>query len=119
MPHGEFGHRDHVAVGKVLESGISDVQLQGAIELVGQATLSELDLAVDAAVGGVGVELDHASILRVGRCPLPKSLGPSTIVVRAEQRTRWKDSLAAHGVGRLSSARPDDGVEIGAESQQE
>jgi hypothetical protein len=73
MPHGEFGHRDHVVVPKVLESGVSDVQPQGAIELVGQATLSELDLAVDAAVGGVGVELDHASIL----------------AERAQPGTRW------------------------------
>ena len=61
----ELGHLDHVVVGKALESGVSDVQLQGAIELVGQATLAEFDVAVHAAVSGVGVELDHASILPV------------------------------------------------------
>jgi len=33
------------------------------IEMVGQATLAHLDLAVHAAVSSIGVELDHASIL--------------------------------------------------------
>ena len=50
----ELGRRNHVAVGKVFDPGVQDKQLQGAIELVGQPGLGELDLAVHTAVSGVG-----------------------------------------------------------------
>jgi hypothetical protein len=52
-----------MAVGKALESSVADEQLRGLIELVGQTTLAELDPAVRAAVGSVGIDLDHAGIL--------------------------------------------------------
>jgi hypothetical protein len=57
----ELGHRDHLAVAKVLESSVSEVQLRGAIELVRQASLAELDLAVHAPVGSIGVKFHHAA----------------------------------------------------------
>ena len=72
----ELGHRDHVAVGKALESGVSDEQLRSPIELVGHPTLAELDLAVHAAVGGVGIDLDHDSILQVDWSLPPEESGP-------------------------------------------
>jgi hypothetical protein len=72
----ELGHRDHVAVGKALESGVSDEQLRSPIELVGHPTLAELDLAVHAAVGGVGIDLDHDSILQVDWSLAPQESGP-------------------------------------------
>jgi hypothetical protein len=59
----DLGYRDHMAVGKALESSVADKQLRGLIELVGQTTLAELDPAVRAAVGSVGIDLDHAGIL--------------------------------------------------------
>ena len=59
----EFGHRDHATVRKAFQSGVSNKQLRGVIEMVGQATLAHLDLAVHAAVSSISVELDHASIL--------------------------------------------------------
>ena len=66
----DFGHIDQLAVVKALESSVADEQIRGPVELVGQPTLADLDLAVDAAVGGVGVDLDHDSILQV-EWPLP------------------------------------------------
>jgi hypothetical protein len=59
----KLGHGDHAAVRYAFESGVSNNQLRGAIQLVGPATLAHLDLAVYAAVSSIGVELDHASIL--------------------------------------------------------
>jgi hypothetical protein len=58
-----------MAVGQVLELSLANQHLRGRIELVGQPTLSELDLAVHAAVGGIEVDLDHANILQVDRPP--------------------------------------------------
>jgi hypothetical protein len=55
-----------MAVGKTLETGVSNEQLRDPIELVGHSTLAPLNLTVHAAVGGVGVDLDHACILSVG-----------------------------------------------------
>ena len=65
-PDREFGHRDYMAVGKTLESGISNNQLRDPIELVGHSTLAPLNLTVDTAVGSVSVDLDHACIVSVG-----------------------------------------------------
>ena len=48
----KLGHRDHAAVRKAFQSGVSNKQLRGVIEMVGQATLAHLDLAVHATVSG-------------------------------------------------------------------
>jgi hypothetical protein len=57
--------------------------------LVGQPTLADLDLAVDAAVGGVGVDLDHDSILQV-EWPLPlEVLDKYRGAERFQHHARW------------------------------
>ena len=43
-------HLDHVAVDEVLKSGVRDEQLGSAVQLVRQATIAELYLAIYAAV---------------------------------------------------------------------
>ena len=91
----ELGHRNHVAIGQALETDVSDEQFGDATKLVGQATLAEPDLAVHAAVNGVGVELNHARIL----------LRWSLALGRSRMRIVF---------GALGTARPDHGVEIGA-----
>ncbi len=96
----ELGHRNHVAIGQALETDVSDEQFGDATKLVGQATLAELDLAIHAAVNGVGVELNHARIL----------LRWSLALGRSRMRIIF---------GALGTARPDHGVEIGAGSLQE
>jgi hypothetical protein len=85
----DFGHIDQLAVVKALESSVADEQLRGPVELVGQPTLADLDLAVDAAVGGVGVDLDHDSILQV-ELPLPlEVLDKYRRAERLQHHARW------------------------------
>ena len=59
----ELRHGNHVAIAKILEQGVLDVQFQGVVELVRHATFAQVDVAVHAAVGSVGVEVHHAGIL--------------------------------------------------------
>ena len=54
-----------MTIGEVLEPRISDVKLIGCVELVGQPDLCRLDLAVHTPVGGIGVDVEHDSILGI------------------------------------------------------
>ena len=61
----ELRRIDDPAIAQALQPGVLDVEHGRRVERIGHPGLADVDLAVDAAVGSVGIEDGHAAIL----CP--------------------------------------------------
>ena len=101
----DLRHLHDVAVGQALEAGVANGELLGGVQPIGQATVPGLHLAEEPAVGGVGVEVQHHSIV----APRLVSLRPS------DPRRRDRDRMCARApVARLGSGRDRVGEEYAA-----